>query len=372
MRNDYILEINTDHAQPFKTLFEVLKEPLQDINIEIKRDNTKINDKDNELNDNDSDEESEYESEEEEEEKKNSDEESDEESDDESEDESDEESEDESEGSEENKNSGNDEEKKKRGYLRVMAVDPTKTIFIHLKLDSNKFRIFKCKKQKMIIGVNLPCFHKLIKSMDKDDNLTLFIKKGDEQNLGIKRYNSDKKKETIDHMQLIDLNKEKYIIPPTKFESVVKMPSNDFHKVCREMGNIADYVEICCVNNKLIFKCKGEYADRSVTYSDDYDECDDSDEDSNDRVRKSVVRIKHSESSENDLKIVKEVYELKNITLFNKFTSLCDDLQMFMKNKYPLVIRYTVATLGQILVCFTPVKLEEHGKFEDEQKHYTK
>ena len=95
---------------------------------------------------------------------------------------------------------------------------------------------------------------KAAKSMDKDDNLTLFIKKNDEQNLGIKRYNPEKKKETIDLMQLIELNKEKYTIPPAVFESVIKMPSNDFHKVCREMSNIADYVEISCINNKLIFK----------------------------------------------------------------------------------------------------------------------
>jgi len=383
MSDNYILEINTDHAQPFKTLFEVLKEPLQDINIEIKRDETKMNEEDGEEVDNsdesdlsDDESDSEYEDSDDEESddkelanKKLANKESDnEESDNEESD--NEESDNEESDNEESDNKSDEkkeEDKKKRGYMRVMAVDPTKTIFIHLKLDASNFRKFKVKRDKIVIGVNLACFHKLIKSMDKDDNLTLFIKKNDEQNLGIKRYNPEKKKTTIDLMQLIDLNKEKYKIPPTVFESVIKMPSNDFHKVCREMSNIADYVEISCINNKLIFKCKGEYAQRSVTYVDDYDEYD---EGASDKIRKSVVRIKHADSDSNKLKIVREVYELKNITLFNKFTSLCDDLQMFMKNKYPLVIRYTVATLGQILVCFTPVKLEENRSFEDEQKMY--
>ena len=41
-----------------------------------------------------------------------------------------------------------------------------------------------------------------------------------------------------------------------------------------------------------------------------------------------------------------------------------------MKNKYPLVVRYTVGSLGHILVCFTPVKLDDSFKFEDEQKYY--
>ena len=54
MSDNYILEINTDHAHPFKTLFEVLKEPLQDINIEIKRDATEEKKSDDDKSDDDS------------------------------------------------------------------------------------------------------------------------------------------------------------------------------------------------------------------------------------------------------------------------------------------------------------------------------
>ena len=416
MSDKYILEIKTEHAQPIKTLFEVLKEVLEDANIELKRDDTipldapnvdSDDDSDNESNDEDSDDDSESDDETDSEselkqknkkatipQKQNNDKESDDDEsddDDDTDDESDEDDDEDNESDDEEdedddddededddeddekkdeKNKKDIEESKKRGYIRIMAVDPTRSIFIHLKLDSKNFTKFRCKHPKKIIGVNLVYLHKLIKSMDKDDNLTLFIKNNDDHSLWIKRYNSMRKKETLDHMNLIDLNKDKYKIPPTSFEAVVKMPSGEFHKVCREMSNIADYVEIQCINNKIIFKCKGEYAGRTVTYV--HDQTKDSDSDSeydNGKQNKGCVCIKHSPQDSNNPFIVREIYDLKNITLFTKFTSLCNAVQLYMKSEYPLVVKYTVATLGHILVCFTPVKAEEY-KFDDEHKLY--
>ena len=320
----------------------------------------------------DSESESEEESENESDEEVSEEEESDEESDEEEseEDESEKEESEEEDGDEETDSKKKEDNKKDRGYIKTLAADPTKTVFVHLRLEAKNFDIFKCKQKKKIIGVNLTNFHKLMKSMDKDDNLTLFIKKEDDHNLWIRRYNSNKKKDTIDNINLIDLDKERFDIPPTAFEAVIKMPSAEFHKVCREMSNIADYVEIQCVNNKIIFKCKGDTSGRRITYEDD-DSDDDSDSDGErGKKNKSIIKIKHAQQDSNKPLIVREIYELSKITLFNKFTTLCQDIQIYMKNKYPLVVRYTVGSLGHILVCFTPVKLDGAYKFEDEQKYY--
>ena len=47
------------------------------------------------------------------------------------------------------------------------------------------------------------------------------------------------------------------------------------------------------------------------------------------------------------------------------------NIQIFMKNSYPLCIRYTVATLGKILLCLAPVD-ETHikGSFSDDEEIY--
>ena len=40
---------------------------------------------------------------------------------------------------------------------------------------------------------------------------------------------------------------------------------------------------------------------------------------------------------------------------------------IYMKNNYPLVIKYTVATLGRLLLCLTPIR----RKADDEDSEYS-
>ena len=44
-----------------------------------------------------------------------------------------------------------------------------------------------------------------------------------------------------------------------------------------------------------------------------------------------------------------------------------------MKNNYPLVIRYTVATLGRILLCLTPINEDATNNvdYSDEDEYYS-
>ena len=58
--------------------------------------------------------------------------------------------------------------------IKLMAMDSTHSILIHMKLDSENFEFFHCPK-KVIIGVNMLNFFKLIKTMGNNETLTLFI-----------------------------------------------------------------------------------------------------------------------------------------------------------------------------------------------------
>jgi proliferating cell nuclear antigen len=46
--------------------------------------------------------------------------------------------------------------------------------------------------------------------------------------------------------------------------------------------------------------------------------------------------------------IVQGVFELKYLTMFTKCTNLCPSIELYLKNDYPLVLRYMVANLGEI------------------------
>ena len=143
--------------------------------------------------------------------------------------------------------------------MKVMAMDQSHTVLVHLKLHSDKFETYFCKN-KIIVGVNMINLFKLIKTMGNNETLTLYIEEENESLLGIRIDNSEKNSITKFKLNLMDLQEENIQIPPASFDSVITLPSQDFQKVCRDMYNIADDIEIKSLENQLIFSCNGEFA----------------------------------------------------------------------------------------------------------------
>jgi proliferating cell nuclear antigen len=337
------VEIKTEHVIPFKTLFEVLKEVLNDVIVEFKQDE--------EMNKKPSDDgktEKKLKNDDEEDEDENSENEA---SNDEAEAEADEDEGDDKD--EKTKSEKKDEEKS--GGIKIMTVDHTKTLLIHVKLNAKQFSVFKVKKKCHDVGISLVHLHKLIKSLDKDDTLSMYIDEEDKQNIVLKVDNDEKNYKTIYRLKLMDINKTSYKIPQTPFESVIVMDSGEFHKICREMSQIAEYIDIKCTNNSITFTCKGDCAERSTTYTSD----------------ENGVKIRMS-NNKNKNTIVQGIFELKYLVMFTKCANLCNDIQIFMRNDYPLFIKYTVATLGTIQLGIVPTD-EKHinSNFDDDDALYS-
>ena len=45
-------------------------------------------------------------------------------------------------------------------------------------------------------------------------------------------------------LNLMDLDKNIYNIPPTEFNTIITMATGEFHKICKDLSMIADTVEI--------------------------------------------------------------------------------------------------------------------------------
>ena len=218
--------------------------------------------------------------------------------------------------------------------LKIMAMDPTHTVLVHLKLDSNKFEKYFCAS-KLTIGVSMLCLFKLIKTMNNNDTLSLYIEKDDTNRLGIRIENGEKNSVTKYKLNLMDLPEEKIDIPPASFESVLTMPSNDFQKSCRDMAQIADNMEIKSVGNQLIFSCKGDFATQDTIIGE---------------THTGMSFIQNSNPEE----VVQGIFALKHLVLFTKCTNLCQQIELYLKNDYPLIIKYQVASLGSVKLCLAP------------------
>lgn len=220
--------------------------------------------------------------------------------------------------------------------IKVMAMDSSHTVLVHLKLQSCNFEYYKLNRDKVTIGVNMINLFKLIKTMGNNDTLSLFIEEDNESVLGIRLENNDKNTRTKYELNLMDLHEENIHCPPAEFESVITLPSVDFQKICRDMHNLADNIEIQSLGNQLIFRCNGDFASQETVIGE--------------MGTGGMTFLKNDSPDE----IVQGIFALKHLVLFSKCTNLCANIELYLKNDYPLIIKYSVASLGEIKLCLAP------------------
>lgn len=217
--------------------------------------------------------------------------------------------------------------------LRVVAIDNTQAVLVYLKLEADSFEKYFCEK-KLYVGINMLKLHMLIKTISNNDVLTLFIERDDPNALGIRIENSDKSVKTTYKLNMLDIDVMPVKVPDTDFDCTVTMPSTDFQKIVRDMHHLAEYIEIQNVENQLCFRCKGEFCTQETVLS----------------IEKNpnLTIIKNEEKSH---EIIQGVYNLKYLVMFTKCTNLCGMVEINLKNNFPIIMSYSVASLGTIKLC---------------------
>ena len=223
--------------------------------------------------------------------------------------------------------------------IKVVAMDPSHTVLVHLKLDADKFEKYYCP-EKLLLGINTINLFKLIKALQNNDILTLFVEKNNTNQLGIRMENGEANQVTQYKMNLMDLNQENIQIPPIQFESVITLPSSNFQKICRDMFNLSDNIEITTYEQTITFKCKGDIADQETSIG---------------QSQTGGMSFLKNENNE----IIQGIFSLKYLVLFTKCTNLSTSIELYLKNDYPLIIRYQVANLGEVKLCLAPISLHD-------------
>lgn len=220
--------------------------------------------------------------------------------------------------------------------LKLIEIDGKKVVYAHMKLDAEKIRIdgrYHCPN-RITVGVNMNNIYKLVKTVTKDDTINFFIEKGNEDELCIKIDNAHKNSVSKFKLRLLDIDIEELILPPTEFNTIITMPSQDFQKYCRDMSNLSETLEIKSVDSQLILSCKGDFASQEVIIGE-----------SNGNTE--------FESNEKD-NIIQGEFNLKLLNTITKATNLCSGVRIFIKNDYPLIVEYSVADLGNIKFVLAP------------------
>lgn len=221
--------------------------------------------------------------------------------------------------------------------IRIINMDKSHTILAHLFLAAPNFEFYECTKEKIIIGVNMFHLFKLINSIDNDDTLTIYIENADYNDgvvshLALKFENGEIKQCKTQKLRLIEPEQEELVYPDVKFSSIINLPSADFQKIIRDLSCISDKLEIKSVGNELIFKCSGQFASAEIHRAE------------SDGSMGFVLK-------QDSAKVIQGEFSLKNLGYFIKCTNLCSQIEVYLENDLPLVVKYDVASLGSIKLC---------------------
>ncbi|RYX78042.1 hypothetical protein EON71_01370, partial [bacterium] len=223
------------------------------------------------------------------------------------------------------------QKKKNLGGIRALRLSEDKSILIKLNLDADKFELFYCSEPKTLVGIDIHNFYNLLKMINDDDPLVIYMNKNDRSSLYIQSTNEDPN--TIEQKNikifLMDITNQEMKIPQAHFDVWITMKTDKFHDVCKHLNNNAVYVDIRAVRDEITFIGQNEWGKTTHTYKD---------------ANKSINKNK-----QNDL-FFQGVYEIKNLLSFSKCAKLCQTVELYLKNDFPLVLVINVASLGKLYV----------------------
>lgn len=222
--------------------------------------------------------------------------------------------------------------------LRIINFDKTHTILVDVILHANKFEQYVCKPDKILICANTLHLFKVISTMSNDDTLTMYIEKNDYHDgvvshLGLQYDNGDIRQCYSQKLRLIEADPEELILPDIEYSTIINLPSSDFAKICRDMNSISERLEIRSIGSDLIFSCEGNFASTKIYRSE------------SDGYTEFIQRPSDAST------IIQGVFSSKSLLQFIKCSPLCSTVELFLSNDLPIIVSYSVASLGTIKLC---------------------
>lgn len=224
-----------------------------------------------------------------------------------------------------------------KGGFKIINFDKTHTILVNVFLNAEKFEKYNCIPDKIIVCANTLHLFKVISTMSNDDTLSMYIENSDYHDgivshLGLQYDNGDIKQCYSQKLRLIEPDMEEFNVPDVEYSTIINLPTSDFQKIIRDLNGISDRIEIKSVGSDLIFSCQGNFATSRIyrSESDGYMEF----------IQKPDESV-----------VIQGEFSLRSLSHFIKCTPLCSHLEMYLGNDLPLIVKYDVASLGEIKLC---------------------
>lgn len=223
--------------------------------------------------------------------------------------------------------------------LQLQAMDNSHVSLVSLNLRSDGFDKYRCDRN-LSMGMNLANMAKIFKCANNNDTVT--IKAQDNADTVTFMFESQNQEKVSDYeMKLMNLDQEHLGIPETDYACIVRMPAQEFARICRDLSQFGDSVTITCTKDGVRFSANGDTGSANVKLA-QTSSVDKEDE---------AVSIEMQEP-------VTLTFACQYLNSFTKATPLAAQVSLSMSADVPLVVEYAIPDLGHIRYYLAP-KIED-------------
>ena len=149
----------------------------------------------------------------------------------------------------------------KKDGVYIVTLDTARTSLVDMYLSSDNFEEYNCEND-IVAGINVSNTFKLLKSITNNDVLVINIECKEFMNIEI--HSESKKACTTFSLKLLDINESQIEVPQMNMTTITPMLSADFQRICRDMYNIGNDIEITRDGKNLKLLCEGDFANQET------------------------------------------------------------------------------------------------------------
>jgi len=139
------------------------------------------------------------------------------------------------------------------------------------------------------------------------------------------------------NIRQLDLDAEHLDIPETDYDCVIRLPSAEFQRICRDLSQIGESVIVDCAKEGVSFAAQGDLGTGNV------------------KLAQTAAAARREDAVTIELKEKTTLtFALRYLNLFTKATPLSAQVKLSMSEDVPLVVEYSIGESGFIRYYLAP------------------
>merc|ERR1712166_1672620 len=224
--------------------------------------------------------------------------------------------------------------------LQVQSMDSSHVALVSLLLRESAFSDFKCDRATSL-GMNVDSLGKIFKMCGPTDSLKIRWQ-NDADTVSFQCESGDDDRISDFELKLMQIESEHMEIPEQQYKVVVKMPSGEFQKICRDLKEFGETMQISASKEGIRFSVQGDLGSGNV-----------------------MLKPRDSDKPEEKVSVtvhepVVATFALRYLNNFAKAAPLCGSVELGLGPDAPLMVKYDLdsADNGHLQFYLAP-KIDE-------------